>query len=211
MVPVFVSIGESCAVKYQIQKHLFFQRDTFSSNTKRCFFDYVYSTFDAVLKLFSGEVEISPNNIVDKGVYEHSRGKHGKYNVAMELSCGVTCIHDIEDGYTETELQEFIEALRRRVIRTTAHVMSEKSVFFIHYARGDKLPHEKCQQFLDLLHNLNENHKCVLVSCYNGDENDTTTVQEKFISFPLKKRHFPTEEWKRDDLNWGELFQLLHT
>lgn len=205
--PLILSIGGTCAVKYQIQKWV-----PKYSNNERFFFDYVESNFDTVLDVFGGDVVFSKETCHCNGEFKFATGRTGKSTACMVLDCGVTSIHDIEFGYSEKEYTEFLNSLRRRFMRSTSVLYMDKPVFLVHLARDNKpLENNKVMECLRLWEKLNKNHRCILVDCFDSSKFEADEfVADHFIRFPLKmNKEQANDNWKKDMFAWKQVFTFL--
>lgn len=199
-----VSIGESCAVKHQIEKHALV-----ATNAERYFFDYVLSSVDAVVRLLSNDMVIDREHVVYQGPFPHDYGKTGRPTAQMRVCDVVTSIHDIEDEYNDEELCAFIAALNRRLQRTRDVLKRSDAVYLIHLAQDNsRMNDEVGLKLLEVLDKVSPNHTCVVVACYNSNDDEITYVRDRLIHFPLRgtQQH---GDWRKDGLVWRELFEFL--
>ena len=142
----FVSLGEACDVKYQLEAKF----KEFNKIQKTYFFDWIVSDFKTVLSVLSGN--FLNNFKKDNLLIDNTNKKYSASIVTIKNFSTFTSLHDLPKNYSNEDVEEFIDKYTRRhnrfinliknnnekmfFLRKTKKVISNKDiVFFNNYLK----------------------------------------------------------------------------
>lgn len=203
MKPLFVSLGSSCCVRWQLD---------IWNGQKRAethLFDWLVTSFATVNKVLSVS---DPSVIFNKDtIYKYGNVGHTNNS---DMRCSeleqFQSIHDLPRSYTNEQYNEFINKLHRRWYRLIEAIRSGKYIIFIHYCSTVCLTQLQVDEFFSHLNKINNNHNCQLVQCYFRKEDIEVVSRERFHTFNFAEHHVKGESdyWAKDIYDWKSLFDI---
>lgn len=194
---VYISIGESCAVKYQIDKH--------KHKIETLFFDRLITSMKSVIEILSCN-DINKILYYDNIIRDANNPIHqcNMSRILIKSLDKCISIHDINPEYIDSDIFEFIDKYKRRFNRIIEYIMSEEHIHFIRVGYVNTGDQEK---FIQTILKINPNCKFTLVVIDNNKTNmPGISKYNKCLIIKLNIEEPLIFDWKRDYLNWESIF-----
>lgn len=192
----YISIGEACNVKYQI--------DTHKGKTETLFFDHLLINMKSVnCLLTTNNINslLSMDNIIRDPVHPYFNN-----NSRMLIKSLPLCVaqHDIHKNITHRGLSTFIAKYTRRYNRLIDYINGDQPLCFIHF---NEIPREETLAFIHNIKNIN--YKCVftLVNISINHPIHTVSKQPNVLNICLTDK--PENDWTGSYINWTHLFSII--
>ena len=193
----FISIGEVCNVKHQIDKHI--------EKTETLFFDWIGTDMKSIIDILNCEnIEIylnkeniiqDPNNMY---VFNNSR-------VYLKSLSKCVFIHDLSKNFDDDELNKFIQKYKNRFLKFINIIKSNDDLFFIRYG---KINEDEKNSFIQTILKINNNCNFYLVCISLNNDKEEIYHFDKFIKFNLM--HIPIQnDWTTSFIDWFSIFEYL--
>jgi hypothetical protein len=193
--PVFISIGDACSVKYQIDKHVC-KKETF-------IFDRVITDMNTVIKILNNynniDDIINVNSIIK---HPYNPVKADKSRITIKCLTKFVSIHDISIDMLEAEVCEFIETYKRRLIRVIDYIMGDEKIFFVRF--GEIKNNEKVE-FINAIKKINPNCDFSLVGLNNNED----LLDKNIMNINLDKyliKEIDESDWSKSYYDWKPIF-----
>ena len=236
---LFISIGKTCCVKYQIDKYF--------GSKETLFFDWIQTDIDTVNSILgcwdSNKLQTKKNiekiiNIkyvsqmppqINSQVDPLLKSKQIVSNrIFLNSLSYFMSIHDIIK-YDKANIINFIEKYKRRFYRIVDYIRKNNNIIFIRYEQsindnGNKKETEYTH-FIKIIQNINPNCNFKLVELvdYNKENNHILAVSHKeegynlirnnFISINLynfrKDKKISHSEYPQNHLDWKSIFKVI--
>jgi hypothetical protein len=199
---IFISIGDGCNVKYQIDTHI--------SVKETMIFDRVLTDMNTVIKILNEyefiEEILNFNNIIK---HPFDPVKTEKSRIIVKGLSRFVSIHDISIDMFEEEVFEFIERYKRRLMRIIYHIIGDKKIFFVRF--GDIERNEQ-SEFINTIKKINPNCDFSLVCLNDGAD----LIGNHLININLNKyliKEKDKNDWTASYYDWKTIFNdiLLKT
>jgi hypothetical protein len=201
MKPLFVSLGESCCVRHQM--NIWAGMKSYETQL----FDWLVTSFDTVNKVLSVS---DPSIIFNKDTIY----KYCNFQGMSEMRCTeldtFRSIHDLSRNYSDRQYNELIDELHRRWYRLIDNIRSGKYIIFIHYGLEGFASTTQQEKFFSYLDSINSDHNCYLVSCCYTDQelppnnNIGRFYTFNFADYPIRRA---SDNWTKDMYDWKSLFE----
>jgi hypothetical protein len=199
---IFISIGDACSVKYQIDKHI--------SKKETLIFDRVITDMNSVIKIINNydkiDTILNSDNIIK---HPYNPVKADKSRIIIKCLTNFQSIHDIGIDMLETEVLEFIETYKRRLQRLIDYIMGDKKMFFV---RVGNIKQSEQIEFINTIKKINPNCDFSLV-CLNDSAD---LLDKNIINMNLDKyiiKEIDGSDWSKSYYDWKTIFNdiLLKT
>ena len=196
---MFISIGTSCDVKYNIDK--------FTGSKKTFFFDWLMTDMVSVNKI------VGTNNIDSilflENIIQDPKNPTYESNSRIIIKSLLFCvsIHDIPVSYNSLHINNFIEKYKRRYNRIIETILNNKSV--IYFIRKGKITFDEKNIFIKNIKNINSKCKFKLVELLEQKTTNNYLISEKyFISVNLDNYRIKPvrDSWTSNCWDWKQLF-----
>lgn len=193
---MFISIGNACDVKYNI--------DNFTGCKETYFFDWLLTDMGSVNQIL-GTTNIDNilffTNVIDNPKIP-THGSNSRIMIKSLSYC--ESIHDIPFSYNYSHIHDFIEKYKRRYRRIIDTILTNKSV--IYFIRKGKITPDEKNIFIKNIKNINANCNFKLVELL--DQKPTNDLDNYFISVNLENYRIKpaNNNWKSNYWNWKQIF-----
>jgi hypothetical protein len=194
---VYISIGNACNVKYQIDK--------FIGKKETLFFDRLITDINSVntiLECDNLEKILYPDNIIKIGV------KDNKSRISIKSLSNCISIHDIGINISEKDIMVFIDRYKRRYDRIINYIKSDEIIYFIRYETIDETNKKR---FIQNIKRINPYCQFSLINIKICQESNTIIMGENYIEINLTDTLVNNREWTTSDLNWEKIFTDIKT
>lgn len=192
---IFISIGDACSVKYQIDKHI--------SKKETLIFDRVITDMNSVIKIINNYESIDQilnfDNIIK---HPYNPVKADKSRITIKCLTSFQSIHDISIDMLETEVLEFIETYKRRLRRLIDYIMGDKKLFFV---RVGNIKQSEQIEFINAIKKINPNCDFSLVCLNDGAD----LLDKNIINMNLDKyiiKEIDGSDWSKSYYDWKTIF-----
>jgi len=200
---VFISIGDSCNVKKQIDINIL--------PAATLFFDWLLTDMDSVNKVLDCN-DISDilyyDNIID--LNDPKIQVPTKHSVKIKSLSKCISIHDLPYNPSVKDTDDMIAKYKRRYYRIIDHIKSDKELFFVR--NGLISPKEK-SEFISIIKKINPSCKFKLVELINNNTVDSYFVNEhNFMSLNLynyKIEDIDDKDWTSSYWDWNSIFKQI--
>jgi hypothetical protein len=198
MAKVYISIGASCNMNYQINKQI--------GKKETLFFDNLLICVDSVISILSSFDNIEQllyfENVVQKPNDPIFNSVNSKIIIKSLPFCEF--IHDVKIDFTSEDILDFIEKYKRRFLRIINYIRGCDKIVFCRY--GNISLHQK-RDFIEQIKKINPDCKFCLVSINSNKEVDSIRKEENFLEINIKNPDIPyVHEWTTSYLDWKKIF-----
>jgi hypothetical protein len=201
---MYISIGNACNMKYQINK--------FKKKKETLFFDWLMTDMNSVNMILNPDTNINNllniDNLIIKPYYNN------KSQIIVKSLSRCVSIHDVKINpsidYINTN---FIEKYKRRYYRLINYIKNNKKIYF---CRFGIITNDEKTKFIETIKNINPQCKFVLVNIIEENNENTKCLIEKEENFLKitsyykdKKTNLKIPEWTTSYLNWKEIFETI--
>lgn len=193
--PVFISIGDACSVKYQIDKHV--------CKKETLIFDRVITDMNTVIKILNNynniDDIINVNSIIK---HPYNPVKADKSRIMIKGLTGFVSIHDISVDMLETEVHEFIETYKRRLMRVIDYIMRDEKLFFVRFG---EIKNNEQIEFINAIKKINPNCDFSLVGLNNNED----LLDKNIMNMNLDKyriKEIDESDWSKSYYDWKPIF-----
>ncbi len=193
----YISIGNACNVKYQIDKH--------RGKKETLFFDWLMTDMFSVISILN-----SYNNIDELLNFANiikcpDNPTHGNYSRILIKSLPFcVSIHDIGIDVTEKDINKFIEKYKRRLNRIVNYIKSNEKIYFLRFGYIDD---NMKSAFFQTIKAINPNCNFALISINQNENNNCINKEEHFLEINLIKPDIaPPDDWTTSYLDWKQIF-----
>jgi len=191
----FISLGGTCATKYQIDKKL---------KQPTHFFDWLGNDYFSTVGVFNSTTEelLNPSNfkILPESIYDPDPHDH----IYFGWNYGCVSSHDLKHG--ETNLSDFISKYSRRHKRLLEMIKSNEKICFIRYDHwGDSSD-------VSFLEKSINNPNCLIFVLQELEDNiPLIRIKNKVvtINISLVRKTSMSKDWRRDDLDWDHIWEII--
>jgi hypothetical protein len=194
---VVISIGTSCNVKYQIEKHI--------GNSETLFFDWLITDIVSVNELLRCKSIDDILNVDSIKVDPDTPIVESNSKILITSLHNCISIHDVPIDPSDKDISDFIDKYKRRYNRIINIINSNQKIYFIREGYIDK---ESEQLFIDTIKNINKECKFRLVIV---KENDSNSVNRSANLLEINVTSFPqlVKDWTTDWLDWKYVFDTI--
>jgi hypothetical protein len=196
----YISIGNACSVKYNIDKY--------KGKCETLFFDWLITSMNSVIDILSSS-NINTILYFDNIVRDINNPYHNKNSRIIIKSLDFCCsIHDFPAYYSDNDIINFIDKYTRRFNRIIEYIKSNEKICFI---RNGFVSDPEIDKFIETIKKINPNCDFTLIVIDYNNKNINTNLIKKnhllFINLNIKK---PNEnDWTLQFLNWKKIFSLI--
>lgn len=193
---VYISIGNACNVKYQIDKH--------KNKIETLFFDWLMTSMNSVIEILSC-------NDINKILYFDNIIRNINTPFNSDKSCIIIksldfceSIHDVSREFTDNDILEFINKYKRRFNRIIEYIKSDEKIYFI---RNGGIDDYSRQKFIETIFKINPNCNFVLIVIDNNSENDISNIKYDHCLYINLNFDIPIiPDWTTEYFNWSKIF-----
>lgn len=192
---IFISIGDACSVKYQIDKYL--------CKKETLIFDRVITDMNSVIKILNNydkiDTIINFDNIIK---HPYNPVKADKSRITIKCLTNFQSIHDISIDMLETEVLEFIKTYKRRLERVIDYINGNRKIFFV---RVGNIKNKEQIEFINAIKKINPNCDFSLV----GLNNNADFIDKNIINMNLNKyiiKEIDERDWSKSYYDWKTIF-----
>lgn len=210
---MFVSLGGSCSVAYQLQEH----------NQRECAFPFDWVRVDDLNMIteiinnnFEGfitsvekitESDKFPLSYDDNFPDKTSDKTSDKKSIIMKNKYGVKFYHDFE-SITIEEICQINQKYQRRINRMIELIKSNNEICFVRdEIKPQKITEDKIKRFIETIKSINNECKFkFILICHNPQNNnyDILRISLKDVIIFNDKEKFGN--WKRPNVCWDKIF-----
>jgi hypothetical protein len=192
----YISIGDTCAVKYNIEKYI--------GNSETLFFDRLITSMNSVIDILDCEdiKDIYYFENIIRDIKNPYKGENSIINIkSLEKCCS---IHDLAINYTDNDVINFIDKYTRRFNRIIEYIKSNEKICFI---RNSFVSNLQIDKFIETIKKINPNCDFTLVVIHNNNKNNTEILKRKNLLYIKLNIDIPKDnEWTLQILNWEKIF-----
>ena len=190
----YISIGENCCIKHNINKY----RD----KSETLFFDWLITSMDSVIEILNCD---NINNILysDNIVKDLNHVCHCSKVFIKSLNYCVS-IHDLGKNYTDRDILGFIDMYSRRFKRIIETIKSDEKICFI---RMGYVSNDEIYKFIETIKKINSNCNFTLVVIDNNNKNNSEIIKQDNLLYIKLNIDIPEVfDWTHKYLNWNSIF-----
>ena len=196
--PVYISIGVTCGVKYQLDKH--------TGQKGTLFFDRLKTEMDSVNSMFENynnlDTMLHKSQIIKDPICPIFMSRHSKILINSLSRC--VAVHDLNVVYNETDVDKFIEKYKNRFNRIIDYINGTDEIIFLRYTNIDA---DQQNRFIKAIKLINPKCNFWIVCVNPGQDSDELIKGNNFLKFNIKKSKQPVEEsWELFHLHWSKIF-----
>ena len=195
---IYLSIGERCCVKHQIDK------DKGSKETH--FFDWLGTDMNSVNKILSSkriEEILHVDHVYRDPINPNSPdGRYAKVSLQSLTQC--IFIHDLPVHMKDHDVREMIEKYKRRHQRLLDTIKSDQPIYFIRYGSKFMSTDDK-NIFIETIQQINPNCRFTLVSLEIEQPENNLVKEPRFLRIQKTNKDI-TNDWEKNFLNWKQIF-----
>ena len=195
---IYLSIGERCCVKHQIDNH--------KGSKETHFFDWLGTDMNSVNKILASK-RIEEILHVDH-VYRdpmNPNSPDGRYaKVSLQSLTRCIYIHDLPVHMKDHDVHEMIEKYKRRHQRMLDIIKSNQPIYFIRYGTQFMPTHEK-NTFIETIRKINPNCRFILVSLEIEQPENKLEKELGFLRIQKTDKDI-TSDWEKNFLDWKQIF-----
>lgn len=195
---IYLSIGERCCVKHQI--------DTHKGSKETHFFDWLGTDMNSVNKILASEhIEeiLHIDHVYRDPMNPNSQdGKHARVNIKSLTKC--IFVHNLPIVIKDQDIYEMIEKYKRRHQRMLDIIKSNQPIYFIRYGTEFMPTHEK-NTFIETIQQINPNCRFTLVSLEIEQPEKKLEKEPGFIRIQKTDKDI-ANNWEKNFLDWKQIF-----
>ena len=198
----YISIGENCCVKFNIDKY--------RGIIETLFFDWIYSSMNVVIKIL--ECNNIDNILYFDNIIRDINDPYFHENSKMTIkSFNLECFfrHDLPRNYTDNDILDFINKYKRRFHRIIEYIKSNEHICFI---RVGYVSYDEIYNFNEAIKNINPECDFTLVVIDNNENNNTELFKQKNLLYFKLNIDIPSNNdadiwgWTKEFLDWNKIF-----
>jgi hypothetical protein len=191
----FISIGNACNVKHQIDSH--------NIKNKTLFFDWLVSDMKFVLEI------LETSNIENIINLENIILKSDNKTIFFNLSSTGISYHDIHENHTLNDLNNFVEKYKRRYFRIIEKIKSNNTLYFLRYDEKKNISEQDVKRFNEAILKIND--KCIFYFVFIDKSNNSNTFQiiNNYIQISTTHENIENYHWTTPHINWSYIFEIL--
>jgi hypothetical protein len=187
---VYISIGNACSVKYQLNKH--------KNKTETLFFDWLVTSMDSVIEVLSGNID----KILNINTICITPSSNNMSNICIKTLDDCRSIHDVNLHYTDNDILKFIDKYKRRYTRIINYIQSKEKIYFIRVGSVDSYSQQK---FIAAILKLNPKCDFDLIVIDNNINYLPSTIKTPHCLY-IKLNIDPLDDWTCSYLNFKKIF-----
>ena len=190
----YISIGNNCSVKYNIDKY--------RGKNQTLFFDWLMTSMNSVIDILGSD------NIKDILNFENifidvNNPHNNKQRIVIKSLDFCVSIHDVPINYTDNDILVFIDTYTRRFNRIIEYIKSNEKICFI---RHGFVTNDEIDRFIETITKINSDCDFTLVVIYNDKKNNTEIVKQKKLLYIKLNIDTIESDWTQQFLNWDNIF-----
>lgn len=192
--PVYISLGNACNVKYQINLHVKQTQET-------QFFDWLMTSFESVLQVLA---ESDIERLIHSGALTKTGDHSGKSVISFNKLQDCVSIHDLPSLYTPEQEAVCIQKYVRRQKRLIGLIRGGGPIYFI---RDYGVSEEQATRFVAVVKAICPACRFALIIL----DNVAAHYQNHVMRLRLSEREkLPTDvAWHTSHRNWSELWSAI--
>ena len=193
----FISIGDSCNVKYQIDKHI--------KKEETLFFDWLMSDINSVNLILKNYNEI--DDIINLNKLKIETNNRSKSKIYFTALPRMISLHDVKINYNEKDLIEFINKYKRRFNRIINYIKNyDGKLIFLKYKHIDL---QQKNDFINNIKIINPNCNFNIIVLFKNDsklKNDKYFGNIDLNNYLNKNKK---KDWETNQYNWKLIFNHI--
>ena len=197
---MFISIGNACDVKYNIDK--------FTGSKETLFFDWLMTDMNSVNTILG--IDKIDNILFFENIIRNKKNPTSHNNSRINIKSLSRCesIHDVPKTYNSSHIKKFIGKYKRRYNRIIQIILKNKSK--IYFIRKGKITIDEKNTFINNIQKINPKCYFKLVELLEQKNINEYFISEKnFSSINLDNyRTKPVNtSWISDCWNWQQMLK----
>jgi hypothetical protein len=198
---MYISIGDACVMKYQIDKH--------KSKKETLFFDWLMTSMTSVIEILSCRninLILNYSNITRD---ENDPIFNNNSRVVIHSLDYCVSIHDIDREFKHEDILSFIDKCKRRYNRLIEYIKSYEKIIFL---RDGPVTDTEKNKFIRTIQKLNPKCNFVLVVVDNNIDNKESMVKSDHCLY-IKLNIAPpnNNDWTKSYLDFPNLFSIIES
>jgi len=208
---MFISIGSSCNVKYQLKKY--------KPKIETLFFDWLITDMESVNMIMScnniDEILSLDNIVMDKQNISKLTVTSlpcciSLHDVGIQIydMYDIGSLEEIEQPifYFEKAREHFIEKYKRRFLRMIDYIKGDKKIHFFKYG---SIREDEKNIFIQAIQKINPDCNFILICVAPNQEVDCIIKEEYYLEIKLsdKTDNRDPNDWMTTFLNWEKIFK----
>ena len=193
----FISIGDSCNVKHQIDKNI--------KKEETLFFDWLMSDMNSVNLILENYNKI--DDIINLNKLKIETKNRSKAKIYFTALPRMISIHDVKIKYDKKDLIEFINKYKRRFYRIIDYIKNyDGKLIFLKYKHIDL---QQKKEFINNIIKINPNCKFNLIVLFKNEstlENDKYFTNINLNNYLIKNKK---KDWETNQYNWKIIFNHI--
>lgn len=192
----YISIGNACPVKYNIDKY--------RGKSETLFFDWLMTSMNSIIDILG--CDNIDNILYFDNIIRDINNPYKDENSRIIIKSLDFCvsIHDLPINYTDNDILGFIYKYKRRFNRIIEYIKSNEKICFI---RNSYVSNSQIDKFIETITKINPNCDFTLVVIHNSKENKATFLNKKNLLYMYLNVDIPTIfDWTYEYLNWEKIF-----
>ena len=190
----YISIGNACCVKYNIDKY--------RGKSETLFFDWLMISIDSVIEILNCN---NINNILySDNIVRDLNNQNDCNNSRIVIKSLNFCvsIHDLGKNYTDNDVLDFIDKYSRRFKRIIEYIKSNEQICFI---RTGYVSCNEIYNFIETIKKINSNCDFTIVVIDNNKQNTPEIIKQPNLLY-IKLNVTEEVDWTQQFLNWNSIF-----
>lgn len=190
---IYISIGNNCTIKYQIDKN--------KGTSQTLFFDWLITDMNSIISILSCvniDKILNIDNIIRDPIIPYTE-KNSIILIKSLTKC--ISIHDLGISYDDKDILDFINKYKRRYNNIINYINSNLKINFIRL--GEITENEK-KLFINTIKMINPNCNFTLININIEQDNNNIIKDDNLLQINLidKNQDFELFEY----LNWKQIF-----
>jgi hypothetical protein len=202
---LFISIGQNCSVKFNIDKYI--------KSKETLFFDWLMVDMNSVNKIFEVDnvdnIDNIDNILNSENIIQNPKRPHFGNNSSIIIKSLSYCesIHDLPITFNKTHINDFVTKYKRRYTRIIEYILHHDSR--INFIRFSPVTNLEKNTFISNIKKINDKCDFKLIELVNNNNNENNKSEQNFMSinlFNYKIKEINTTDWTRSFWNWEQIF-----
>lgn len=194
----YISLGDDCCVKYNIDKY--------KGKSETLFFDWLMTSMNSVIDILNcNDINsILHFNNITRDINNPYHNSNSRIIIKSLNFC--YSIHDLPINYTYNDILIFIDKYKRRFYRIINYIKSNQKICFI---RNGFITNDEINNFIATIKKINSNCDFTLVVIYNNIENITLLNKNNLLVINLNIDIPIKNDWTKEYYNWSNIFSVI--
>jgi hypothetical protein len=183
----YISIGDACNIKHQIDKH--------KGGSETLFFDWLLTDIESVIKI------LSCDNITHILNFDNIIKNSSKITIKSLSYC--ESVHEDPNDLSDTAILNFIDKYTRRFNRIIEYIKSDEKIYFLRYTN---VKDDDKKRFIETILKINPQCNFALVVIDVNDYINGISKIDHCLDIKIANDIKRYTEWTTSFLDWKQIF-----